>query len=502
MQTTRFRRTVAGVAAATIALAGLAFGALPANAAPTIPGPDETANLTIHKFEYDGVDRDPSNGLQQDTTGLTAMADILFQVQQVPDIDLSTNAGWQAAGSLTPAQAQADVDDASVTPIPRTTAADGTAFFEDLPIGLYLVTEVLTPEQIASGITAIDSPFLVTLPLTHPTDLDTWIYDVHVYPKNRVSDAPVKTVSDNDGSTLAVGDSIDWTITSQIPAGELTAYGIRDVLSDSLEHTGTAVSVTAGDIALVADDYVVVPASSANDNTVRITFTEAGLVKLAAIHTADASVQIQVVLTTTVTALPGNGIVPNSAAVFPNDSYDIEDPDDPGVPSEEVESRFGNLVVTKLAQGTATALAGAEFRVYPTQADAEEGTNEIVPTGATTPWVTGSDGTVTITGLRASNWANGQLLTDEGDFQTYWLVETKAPEGYELLADPIEFTVLSNGTDVLALGEADVINVPENAGFELPLTGGAGTAIFTIVGLGLVGIAAVVLVRSRKSATE
>lgn len=501
MQLSKFRRSVAAVAAAAVAFGGLAL-ALPASAAinPIIPEANATADFTIHKFEYDGVDRGKSDGLVKDaadTAGLVAMGGIEFQVQQVPGFDLSKNTDWQRVEALSTAQAQTLV--ANVPGIPKTTDGDGVAKWTELPIGLYLVSEHLTAEQIAAGITAIDNPFLVTLPLTHPTDLDTWIYDVHVYPKNLVTGAPVKTVSDNEGTTLAVGDDIEWTITAPIPAGALTAFGIRDVFVESLEHNGTAVSVTAGEIGLVPDDYVVTPATTTINNTAKVEFTPAGLIKLASIRQADASAQVRVVFTTKVLDLPADGVLVNRAASFPNDTYDIDDPQDPGVPSNEVKSKFGNLNITKQNK-EGVLLPGAEFQVFASEDDARAGTSAIEIDGEST-WTT-IGGLVTIKGLRASNWADGALLDNETEYQTYWLVETKSPDGYELLAEPVEFTVLADANDELSVGTKTIINVPENGGFNLPLTGGAGTALFTIVGLTLVAGAGVVLARSRKSATK
>lgn len=516
MQLSKFRRSVAAVAAAAVAFGGLAL-ALPASAAPIIL--EATADLTIHKFEYDAKDRGKSDGLLKDPTGpdltgLEPMGDIKFQVQQVPGFDLSTNDDWQRVGSLTATQAQDLVDGSpDVVNEEETTKSDGTATFEGLPIGLYLVTERLTDDQIAAGITAIDSPFLVTLPLTHPTDLNTWIYDVHVYPKNRVTDAPVKTVSDDDGSTLKVGDDIEWTITAPIPVGTLSAYGIRDVLSGHLSHTDTAVSVTLGDIALDPDDYTVIDALPGDDpegntNTVIVDFTDDGLRTLEDIREANAAAQVKVVLTTKVESLPSNGVIANEAALFPNDSYDIFDTTDRGVPSNEVKSKFGNFTITKTNQDEEDPqlLSGAEFQVFASEEDAlaEDRVNRAISINGKSTWTTGDDGVglVTIEGLRASNWADGVLLTDSDLFQTYWLVETKSPEGYELLAEPVEFTVLAGATDTLSVGETTIINVPENGGFDLPLTGGAGTALFTIIGLTLVAGAGVVLARSRKTATK
>jgi uncharacterized surface anchored protein len=44
------------------------------------------------------------------------------------------------------------------------------------------------------------------------------------------------------------------------------------------------------------------------------------------------------------------------------------------------------------------------------------------------------DGTLTLSGLRYSDWANGAAVAPgSADYRTYYLVETTAPAGYELL---------------------------------------------------------------------
>ncbi|MDO5495285.1 MAG: SpaA isopeptide-forming pilin-related protein [bacterium] len=82
---------------------------------------------------------------------------------------------------------------------------------------------------------------------------------------------------------------------------------------------------------------------------------------------------------------------------------------------------------------------------------------------------------------------------------TYWLVETRAPVGFQLLPAPVEFELTTTGivlTDpeanptITVSGEEgaafqlDVINLP---GGELPQAGGEGTTAFALAGLLLVG---------------
>lgn len=63
-------------------------------------------------------------------------------------------------------------------------------------------------------------------------------------------------------------------------------------------------------------------------------------------------------------------------------------------------------------------------------------------------------------------------------------METKSPEGYELQPGPIYFQVLrgSGDVDTVALISQTVTDVPNNGGFNLPLTGGNGVWLILAVG--------------------
>ena len=93
---------------------------------------------------------------------------------------------------------------------------------------------------------------------------------------------------------------------------------------------------------------------------------------------------------------------------------------------------------------------------------------------------------------------------------TYYLYETKTPEGYNSLKAPVKFVINAEYTDdgatvknvsatvdgTAADGlQADIVN---NAGSELPSTGGIGTTIFYIVGAVLVVAAGVLLITKKR----
>ncbi len=100
---------------------------------------------------------------------------------------------------------------------------------------------------------------------------------------------------------------------------------------------------------------------------------------------------------------------------------------------------------------------------------------------------------------------------------TYTLTETEAPDGYNRLKDPIEFTIAwENGRDPMwtiegknlpdgVTFDADGtfhIAIENNSGVELPETGGIGTTIFYVVGSVLVLGAVILLVTKRRMKSE
>lgn len=469
---THHRGLRAALAAATgLVLTGLAV--VPATAADNQVDPSRTGSLTIHKFE----EPDVASGLANDgtelsgaqTAALTPLADVTFSLRQVPGIDLSTNAGWQAASDLTVAGAATATS--GVSPLVGTTGADGVVRFADLPLGVYLVTETDYPAGAAPA-----APFLVTLPLTHPTSLSSWLYDVHVYPKNVVTGA-TKTVEDADD--IKVGDTITWTITGDIPNGGRTdGYVITDQLADQLAYDRTSVSLSDGTAVLEGTHYTVTSVSG----LVTIRFTEAGLDLLAAHDTA----RVVVELDTVVTAI---GEISNTATVFPNLSA-IDSGN--GVTTPPSVTKYGNATALKV-DPDGTVLAGARFEVYPTLADAQAGTNAIVIDGQSS-WVSGTDGVLTISGLRYSNFRDGVEIADRSQWTHYYLAEVEAPAGFELLAQPIEFDVTSGDTAV----DLTIENVRSNAGFQLPLTGANGTAMIVLAGGLLLTGSVLLAVRSRR----
>ncbi|MCZ9882116.1 SpaH/EbpB family LPXTG-anchored major pilin [Arthrobacter sp. B2a2-09] len=445
----------------------------------------QTGSLTIHKYEKPAT---PSN-LPNDGTaltaaqlqGLTPMAGVTFTVQKVNNIDLTTNAGWAAAAALTPVQAAAQ---AATPGSPATTDGTGTATLGNLPLGVYLVTETGYP----AGVTPT-APFLVTLPMKDPVSAG-WMYDVHVYPKNAVTGA---TKSVNDASVVKLGDTVQWTITSDIPnVSPIDGYRIVDKLDPKLTYTNSTVALSDNTALALNTDYTVVYDTATN--TLTVDFTASGRAILAANPTAK-------VLATVNSTVNTVGEITNTALFYPNAaSFNIA-PGQPGGPvvmPPVSTTKWGNIVLHKKDSQSSAALAGAVFSVYRSQADAFAGTNAISVADVNS-WTTDASGNLVISGLRYSNRANGtDVSPGQPGYKSYWLVETKAPAGYALLAQPVETAVTSSDPSAVTV---TVGNVKQNAGFQLPFAG-AGTWAVPAGGILVLAGASLFMVTGRRKRNE
>ena len=173
---------------------------------------------------------------------------------------------------------------------------------------------------------------------------------------------------------------------------------------------------------------------------------------------------------------------------------------------EKIPIKNYHLILLKIDpdQGN-KPLAGAEFALY-RDSDVENGKvktdDEGNPAAPLVEGATASDGKIDLGALNAG---------------VYWLIETKAPEGYvRRLPMKLEITstgVTLQGCDVVAIAADGTIiqeNVPEGqrdyqlvvtntAGTVLPGTGGSGTVVFYVLGaVLLVTAAALAVIRKKK----
>ncbi|WP_182142159.1 SpaH/EbpB family LPXTG-anchored major pilin [Schaalia sp. JY-X169] len=478
-----------GIAAVLMGASNVAASAAPPP--PLIPD-GATGSISVHKYAQPTRYIADNQGMQLppgDLEGLAPLEGAKFTIEQVAGIDLKTNAGWKKAQSLVdtfdPFNPGAITQNGHglVNKKEATTNASGLASFKSLPVGLYLVQESQAPTVPANSAVTKSMPFLISVPLTDPQDRQNWVFDVHAYPKNTISRV-TKTV--NDGSAYALGQAIRFTIDSTIPGGSATTkYVVKDHLDPKLTYRSTTVTI---------DGQATTDFNATHDKGL-VTVTLGATARKAAFDALVGNPNAKVSVTHEA-IVAASGEISNQAEL----TFQREGEPETEVPSTVIETKFGGINVLKHNR-EGKFLSGAIFEVRASHTK-DFATATAVSVNGKSQWATGADGRVTVDGLRYSNWANGATVAEGSpDHNFYWLVEKQAPVGYELLPEPIPFTVTA---PVASAATVDVVNSPHNAGGELPKTGAEGSAALLVGGLALIGIGggALMLSRSRRNSDK
>ena len=528
MHSLNTRRGLGLAAAMTLAVGALIAPtgvAAPADPNGSTIDPDAATTLTVHKCE-----QTDTNGVTEGTGNEDPQAEckpvsgVEFTITKL-NVDLTTSEGWKQLAEIKGDVAKAgDLKSNTVQKI--TTGADGLASFTDAQtdVGAYLVSETKTPDKVIPA-----EDFVVTLPMTNPQDTTKWNYNVHVYPKNTLSGVD-KQVADKKAP--GSGQDLTYTITTSIPkvdypgGARIKRYEVVDRLDKRINKNTLApvVKIVGQNEVTLADttDYTLITADGQDHNWATIQLTEEGRRKAAeARHNGNGETKLQVTLTATFDpkSVDLEGVLSNTAGLIPNDSPNFTwDPNNPGtttevpgIPTTPVLTKYGKVNVTKTGTdklADKTKYNGAEFQVYEctktasgaTLRDADPSTPTVDPLtiGGEKTFTTAGQGTVEINYLRANDYVNGAKKDQLTDEDYYCLVETKAPEGYSLQADPIPFRVLADDAEGKVPTEVTVTDVPKNAGFRLPLTGANGVIFLTVAGALLVAGGAVVAYANKR----
>ena len=166
------------------------------------------------------------------------------------------------------------------------------------------------------------------------------------------------------------------------------------------------------------------------------------------------------------------------------------------------------LDILKTKKDSNVKLAGAKFSLYTSEADAKNGTNPIKVTGKNGNYVVDSNSTTTEFESVENIEEKGYNLRVNGLAEgTYYLVETKAPDGYNKLTAPVVIKITkSTDTDVNnwtiskdGTVETDkIIDIANSTGSLLPSTGGRGAIAFAVIAALLVFGVAVSFIRDKR----
>lgn len=508
----KLRAALVGAGAAALVTAGLA---LPAAAAPgdTTVDPTKDGSITLTKYESKTWTTDQQNGKETaKPTGSEPLNGAKFQLYRLttPNLDLSTNAGWQALQTFigktgpNPTQAKITTEGGALTAVDTemTTGSggvDGVIEWANLPLGVYYVEETFTPAGLKGS-----APFFITIPMTDPDDRDEWMYDIWVYPKN-LDEGTEKIPQDADKPYI-VGQELTWRLSATIPGdkdNEVTVLRFTDKLDAALDYVSAKVQVETTPGTWTELTYPGDYTASASGQDVTVTLTQQGLDKIENDELWGKRIAVDIV--TLVNDNYGTGAIPNEAEVITNV---------PGSATEtktktpKTESKFGNIQINKVDEND-DPLQGAKFDVYYSHlANPDFSVKNNAETGIAPVVGTTCDMTSTtfceLKGLRYSDFAEGKQLTNaDASYIYYWLVETTAPAKYELLAEPFGFELVGQGKPAGFNSVFDPItveNVKRGGGIQLPFTGGPGTIVFLVAGVALLGgAAAIVASRARKN---
>lgn len=315
-----------------------------------------------------------------------------------------------------------------------------------------------------------------------------------------------------DKDTVSIGQVVKYTVTGSVPDTTGYAeyvYNIHDTLSSGLDFVNDENGAPTSD-GNVKVTVAFKDATDASTAPTTATLDTANKRKMS----LDLSAWVKANQTNkgkefTVTYYAK---VNKDAVVTEKNKAQLEYGNKPGettttTPSEAKTPTYP-LDINKIKTGSKEKLAGAKFSLYTSETDAKNGTNPIKVTGSNGNYVVNPESTTTEFESVKSIDVEGYNLRVNGLAEgTYYLVETKAPDGFNKLTAPIVIKITKSTTgneEDWTLSKNDVkeedkiIDVENSTGSILPSTGGMGTIAFTVVAALLVLGVAVSFIRDRK----
>ena len=167
--------------------------------------------------------------------------------------------------------------------------------------------------------------------------------------------------------------------------------------------------------------------------------------------------------------------------------------------SAEVDVNSFIIKIDKCAKGSSgTKLPGAKFSLYRTLRAGEAATTVDIPgTG-----VIKKQGLLLEANLTTDEYGVVEFKKYEANDTKYdyYLVETQAPAGYNLLQSAVKVNFAD--TDVATTNGVYTVQIENSTGFQLPITGDTGTILMSVIGLVLMGGAVVLLLLRKRKASR
>ena len=394
-------------------------------------------------------------------------------------------------------------------------ANESVVFDENIGLGQYMV--IVTGKNVYAPMTATIEPEV--------NEENQYIVYPNVNIVAKASNPKLdKSIVDGthgtENDSVAIGDTVEFSLTTQVPAFPVEAVDKTFRLIDTMEDG----IVGANDIKIVIEstkrvleldkDYTVAY-YNADGQTTEPENASKFKIDLLINNCPDVNGQtITVTYNSEVTAeiVPGTAEVNKVTLIWPKNVWEAidkkvpentepEDTDEYNKLEDQVKVYTYGLKILK-TDGK-DPLKGAAFKILKGSEKGPEVDFVMKEKGSYRVAEPGEESVHT--DLQCDDGARLTLAgLDEG---TYYIVETVVPSGY-VQAKPQKITITDKADTDELTGKAQESN-EDNAyadatfvnkkGFNLPKTGGAGTAIFTLIGVALMGGALLLVVRMRKA---
>ena len=361
------------------------------------------------------------------------------------------------------------------------TAATTTVAFNNLPLGYYVVE---------SSVGA-----LCGLTTTNPTATIQEKNDVPSVKKEVQEDSKVNATDEwGKSNTADIGQTVNFqtTITAQPGAQN---YVLHDKMDERLTLTNGSVAVKfkSGEIEknlIENTEYTLTTSGLADGCAFEITFIQSFCNTLAK--------DDKIIVTYSATL---NDDV-ESKKEYKNETW-LKYGENNETKHDTTTTKTFELPVFKytMKSGVKTKLAGATF----TLSKNADGTNPIELVSVSTNTTTADTYRVAKTGdtdtvTEVTTPDSGKFTIKGLDADTYYLTETKQPAGYNKLSASIKVVIDKDGK--ISVGdpgtEATTVEVENNTGTILPITGGNGTSLIYFLGAVLALVSGVVLITKQR----
>ena len=363
-------------------------------------------------------------------------------------------------------------------------AAGNTLTFTGLDLGYYLVK---------SDLGALCS-------------LDTTMPNVTIKEKN-AEPTVGKKVQENSNNTWGktndanIGDTVNFETTINVIDGQPKNYVLHDKMSDGLTFDASSVKVTVNGAAFAAENYTLVTTGFTDVCTFEIRFTDGTLKANDVVKVTYSAILNEKAV------IAGVGNPNETQLTYGNNGSTAWD-------KTTTYTWQVNVLKYTLVKGEndevakEVNLAGAKFTL--SKSDKGENPIALISEGNNVYRVAKAGETNTVTEITTDS--TGKFTIKGLDSDTYYLTETVAPAGYNVLKAPIKVEIkkLTDGAtatveytyDGVTAEASPDVKVLNQTGTELPSTGGMGTTIFYVLGGVLMAGAFVLLVVRKRMRTE